>query len=469
MKTPFTTLTSLWVLAIRTFVVFLFTSCAISKPPAHTKIADSALAVSVKIPEQWVAGKDSNAVMNNWIASFNDTCLTTIVNETIAHNLDLRKAAYYVEIAQQNIIIVSSRMKPQVGGNAGISGLIDDGHSGVYTSTSAVGFLAWEPDVWGKLRSEQASARAGYAASSLEYAWARQSLAALAAKSWYLTIEASQNTAIAEQLVSVYTEMLRLVNARRELGKVSDLDVAEASANLNAAQAAVVQATGIEGETRRNLEEILGRYPSAEIKTAVNFSPQPPPVQAGLPSLLLERRPDLNAAEQQVAAAFYNQEATRLSLLPSFSLNVLGGRLSDALLSVMQLNPWLLASSIGLTIPVYTAGRIPAQIKISTVQQQIAVSNYGIIALKAFKEVENCLMFENLLTTRYDIEKAVLKDRTEAVRVAKLKYEAGSIDLLSVLQLQNAEIATQHELIKLRYEQLANFINLHLALGGSFD
>jgi multidrug efflux system outer membrane protein len=469
MKTPGTQEIFLTALVIRISMVVFFSGCKISKPPAHTKIVDSALSATAKIPDQWVSGKDSNEVVNNWISSFNDTGLNKIVNEAISNNLDLRKATHYVEIAQQNVIIVSSKMKPQIGGNAGVDGLIDDGHSGVYTSTSAVGFLAWEPDVWGKLRSEQASAQAGYAASALDYAWARQSLAALTAKSWYLTIEASQNTTIAEQVVSVYTEMLALVKARRELGKVSDLDVAEASANLNAAQSAVVQAKGTEGEARRNLEEILGRYPSGEITTAVNFVPQPPPVPSGMPSLLLERRPDLNATEKQVAVAFYNQEAIRLSLLPSFSLNVLGGRLSDALLSVIQLNPWLLASSIGLTIPIYTGGRIPAQIKISSVQQQIAVSNYGIIALRAFKEVENALMFENLLSGRYKIEQAVLADRKEAVRIAKLKYEAGSIDLLSVLQLQNAEISSEHELIALRYQQLANLINLHLALGGSFN
>jgi outer membrane protein, multidrug efflux system len=470
MKRSSTVKTAIWILSIGMTGVVSFSGCAISKPPAHTNIVDSALpASSLKIPGQWVAGKDSNTVLNNWIASFNDTGLNKIITEAIANNLDLRKAARYVEIEQQNVIVVASKMKLQIGGSAGVSGMVDDGQNGVYVSTKAIGLVGWEPDIWGKLRSETASAQASYTASALDYAWARQSLVALTAKCWYLTIEASLNTAIAEQVVSVYTEMLSLVNAKRELGKVGDLDVAEATANLNAAQGALIQATGIEGEARRNLEEILGRYPSAEIKTALNFSPQPPPVQAGLPSLLLERRPDLNAAEQQVAATFFKEEAIRLSLLPSFSLNVLGGRLGDDLLSLLQLNPWMLASAIGLTVPVYTGGRIPAQIKISTIEQLIAVSNFGIIALRAFKEVENCLMYENLLVQRYQIELLVLNDRTEALRIAKLKYEAGSIDLLSVLQLQNAEIASQHELIKLRYEQLANLITLHLALGGSFD
>jgi len=175
------------------------------------------------------------------------------------------------------------------------------------------------------------------------------------------------------------------------------------------------------------------------------------------------------AAEKKVIAAFRKEEAARLALYPSFSLNVVGGRLADNLLLLLQLNPWMIAASIGLTVPVYTAGRLPAQIKIATDEQQIAVTNYGIVALRAFREVENCLMYQVLLTQRYAIEKNVLDDRTSSLRIARLKYDAGSIDLLSVLQLQQAQTASQLNLIKLRFEQLTNFINLQLNLGSTYN
>jgi multidrug efflux system outer membrane protein len=175
------------------------------------------------------------------------------------------------------------------------------------------------------------------------------------------------------------------------------------------------------------------------------------------------------AAEKKVIAAFHEEQAAHLALLPNFSLNLFGGRLADNLLSVLQLNPWMIAASFGLTVPIYSAGRIPAEIKITTIEQQIAVTNYGITALGAFKEVENGLTNETLLAQRYAIEKNVYDDRTAALRIARLKYDAGSIDLLPVLQLQQYQIESQLILVKLRFEQLANFINLQLYLGSTYN
>ena len=443
--------------------------CKLNSPPAQSKILADALPDSTRIPETWIADTDTGISLNNWLSLLNDSSLNRIVEESVLNNLDLRKAASLVEIEQQRFIVVSSRLKPQIGGDAGYSSMLDDQNSGAYSGTKAIGLAAWEPDVWGKLRSEQAAAASGYEAGQLDFLFAKQSLAATTAKSWYLTIETRLALSVARQTVANYNDMLAIVKLKRDLGRVGDLDVEEAKANLHAAQSMEIQAEGYEKETRRNLEELLGRYPSAELKTAEDFAVQPPPVSPGIPSSLLTRRPDMLAAEKKVIAAFRKEEAARLALYPSFSLNVVGGRLADNLLLLLQLNPWMIAASIGLTVPVYTAGRLPAQIKIATDEQQIAVTNYGIVALRAFREVENCLMYQVLLTQRYAIEKNVLDDRTSSLRIARLKYDAGSIDLLSVLQLQQAQTASQLNLIKLRFEQLTNFINLQLNLGSTYN
>jgi len=263
--------------------------------------------------------------------------------------------------------------------------------------------------------------------------------------------------------------LLGLVNVRRDAGKVADLDVAEASASLNAAQSGLRQVQGFYSEARRSLELLLGRYPAAEIQVAENFAVLPPPVQAGLPSLLLERRPDLVVAEARVLAAFRSEEAAKLALLPSFSLNLDGGRLSDNLLSVLQVNPWMFSAALGMSIPIYSGGALRARVEISNAQQQQAVAGYGAAVLIAFRETENALMNEELYAQRLQFEELVLRDRGEAVRVAGMKYDAGSIDLLALLQLQAAQIASRIQVVKLRNARLVNRINLHLALGGSFD
>jgi outer membrane protein TolC len=214
---------------------------------------------------------------------------------------------------------------------------------------------------------------------------------------------------------------------------------------------------------------LIGRYPAAELQVAEAFAPLPPPVASGLPSSLLERRPDIVAAEHQVVAAFRTQQAAKLALLPEFSFNLEGGRLSDPLLSVLGLNPWLIHSAVGMLVPIYQGGALRAQIKIATAQQEQSIAYFGGVALRSFEEVEVALTNEQLLAERLSHTQDAVSDYTESVRVAKLRYTAGSMDLLSVLQLQEGQIQSQAALIKLRNAQLANRINLHLALGGSFD
>ena len=238
---------------------------------------------------------------------------------------------------------------------------------------------------------------------------------------------------------------------------------------MNAAESQLRASQGLVNEAKRTLEVLVGRYPSAELKVAMDFTPLPPPIPPGLPSALLDRRPDLVAAEQQVLAAFRQQEAAKLALLPSFSLNLDGGKLSDNLLSVLQVNPWMFAASVGMYVPIYTGGALRAQIKIATAQQQAAVSAYGSAALRAFREVENGLMNESLIAQRLQFDQDGLRDTIEAVRIARIQYQAGLMDLLSVLQLEEQRIRSQTVVIQLRNTQLANRINLHLALGGSFD
>jgi outer membrane protein TolC len=184
---------------------------------------------------------------------------------------------------------------------------------------------------------------------------------------------------------------------------------------------------------------------------------------------LTERRPDLVAAERQVLAAFRNLEASKLALRPDIVLTGEGGRISDRLLDALLLNPILFRSAVQVFVPIYEGGALRAGIKIATAQQAQALAAYGSAALNAFREVEIALTNEAMLMEYLKYEQDALHDRAEAVRIATVKYKAGASDLLSVLQLQTDEISTQVELIKARNAQLANRINLHLALGGSFN
>jgi outer membrane protein, multidrug efflux system len=451
------------------FLAALVSGCALSKPPRRSEVVTNALPQGTAIPAQWSSTTNTNPVANNWLKTFNDPRLDAIVAEAITNNLDLRQAAAGVEGARQTVIVVGSQLLPHVGGKLGAGATRDDGHDDWGSGTTAILGAGWEPDVWGRLRAQRAAWQASYEATALDFAWAQQSLAATTAKAWYLAVETRQLVNLAEQVVGVYSQLLELVKVRRAAGKVTDLDVAEAGASLNTAQSRLRAAQAADSEVKRGLELLLGRYPSAEIESARDFAPAPPPVRAGAPSSLVERRPDLLAAERQVLAAFRRHEAARLALLPSFMLGLEGGRLEDNLLSLLQMNPWLFRAAIGMTIPIYTGGELTARIQIATARQQAAVAAYGSAALAAFREAENALTNEGLLAQRLQFDLAALRDRTEAVRISRIQYTAGATDLLSVLQLQADQIGTELGVIKLRNAQLANRINLHLALGGSFD
>lgn len=450
------------------FVVALLAGCALKVPPTHPDVVDQALPKTTRIPPAWRADPAIGELTNDWLKSFNDPVLNAMVAEAIANNPDLRAAAAKVVIAQQTVIVVGSRLSPWVGAQLGGS-YTDDKDNSSFGSTSAFLGVAWELDVWGRIRAQRAASEANAEAAALDYAYARQSLAATTAKLWYVAIEARQLLVLSEQAVRIYSDLLSLVQLRRDAGKDSDLDVVDVRAKLETAQSDVERARESYGDARRALEALIGRYPAAEIDVAAIYPTLSPLGGAGIPSALLERRPDIVAAEREVLAAFRKEEAAQLALLPDFSISLAGGRLGDQVLSLLHLNPWLVSAGIGVSIPIYEGGALRAKIEIATAQQSQAIASYGAVALTAFREVESSLANERLLALQLPLDQKSLEDRTEAVRIATIQYKAGRRDLLWVAQLQTAQLANESNVIKLRGAQRTNRVRLYQALGGSFD
>ena len=443
--------------------------CALQAPLTQSEVVEQALPATTHIPVAWQAESTAGPVADGWLKSFQDPLLEAIVAEAIANNLDLRVAAERVRVAEQQVLVVGAQLAPQIAGQLGARSIRDKDQDDSFNSTLAYVGVAWEVDLWGRLRAQRAAAAAAFEASALDYAQARQSLAALVAKTWYLAIETRQLVELGEQTVQVFGELLKLVEIRRSTGKDSDLDVVDVRAKLETAQGDLEGSRQAAGEVRRALEVLLGRYPAAELAVASSYPRLPPAAGAGAPISLLARRPDIVAAERAVLAAFRQQEAAQLALLPDFSLSLAGGRLGDNLLSLLRLNPWLAAAGIGVSIPIYEGGALRAQVEIASAQQAQAVAAYGALMLTAFREVESGLANEQLLARRLPFEEQAVVSRSAAVRIATIQYRAGRRDLLWVAQLQSAQFQGQAAVIKLRAVQGANRVRLHLALGDSFD
>jgi outer membrane protein, multidrug efflux system len=451
------------------FVSATFTGCALNPLPSSERVLADSLPENTRIPEQWHSPNIAGSVSNGWLASFNDPALEAIVAEALKNNPDLRISAERVRIAQQQVTIVGAQLKPQIGAVAGERITYDDGSDDANNATSAYLGVAWEADVWGRIRAQRDAAEATANATAMDYAFARQSLVATVAKAWYLASETQQLAALADQSIKVYGEQLRLSSLRAKAGKDSNLGVADTQAKLNNAKASYEDALARHQTVQRALEVLLGRYPAAEIAALDAFKPLPAPSDSGNPISLLQRRPDLVAAEQNVFAAFRMEESARLALLPDFSLDMDLGKFSNSVLSLLQLNPWLATANIGMVLPVYEGGALRAKIEIANAKQAIALERYAITTLNAFKEVENALADVSLQQKQLGFEMRAMTDNSEAVRIATAQFLAGRQDLMWVTTFQQNLIASQIAVIQLQSAQRINRIQLNLALGRSFD
>ena len=204
------------------------------------------------------------------------------------------------------------------------------------------------------------------------------------------------------------------------------------------------------------------RYPAGEIETATELVPVPPSISAGIPSELLERRPDVVAADRRVAAAFFLTEEARLANLPRFSIDASVGGNTD-------LNGLIGSLAAGIVAPLYTGGALEAQLDLATADQEAAIGAYGATVLRALEEVEAGLTNEALLERREVYLQSSADNNKSAYDLAVKQYDVGQIDLLSALQMQTRWIGARVGLLRVKNARLAERIDLHLALGGSFQ
>ena len=439
---------------------FFVAGCAtqLREEPTADEVVDAALP-DTEIAPEWVApAGDLGAVDDGWLKTFNDPGLDALVAEALREqNPNLRVLAAQVDRAAAAVDLAGSALKPNVGLATGISeNLSDSGPESTSSGASVV--MSWEADVWGRVQAGANAAEENLRATVADFAFARQSLVANVAKTWYLAIELQAQERLAGDVVDLRTELLEVVETRAELGVVSEQDVYLARADLNAAEDALRQTVGGQKDARRALEILVGRYPGAQIEVARDLVPVPPAVSTGLPSELLERRPDLIAADRRVAREFFLTEEARLARLPRFSLTA-GAGLGDAISDL----------SAGLIAPLYTGGALEAQLEGATASQEAAIAAYAVAVLNAFEEVETALTYETLLMEREGFLRSVVENEQKAYQIQRDRYDLGAIDLLGVLQMQSRWIAARIALLRVQNERLARRINLHLALGGSFE
>ena len=447
--------------------ILVWMGCKASAPP-KTDVSQE-IATEIKIPDRWsVDSTSAGPVDDNWLKSFNDEVLAVLVDEAMKNNYNLRAAASQIDIAAGNAMKAGAALKPidqlSLGsGSTGGSGTSAQVSHGISYD------ISWEVDVWGRVAAGASAALASLEAAEADYEFARQSLAAQVAKAWFLATQVKMQLQFADSTVTIFKQILELTENKLEVGQASEQDVHLIKADLAGAEDIQRQTVVAYEQAVRSLEIILGRYPSAELDIPRNLPPVPPPVPAGLPAEILERRPDLVAAERNVAAAFKLTEQAEAAKMPRIVLTGGLGSASGDLGSALNPKNALWNVGMGLAAPLLNRDVLEADVIITTAQQEAAVAAYAQVALTALADVENALTSEYYLNQREDFLQIQVNENREALRLTNVKYEVGQIDLLSVLQTTQRLIGSELGLIGIRNQRLSQRVNLHLALGGSFE
>ena len=441
-------------------------ACALKPPPERSELVKQALG-DAQPPAQWRGGASTHgAVADGWLKTLNDPRLDALVDETLARNVDLRIAATRVEQAEASLRIAGSTLYPAVsllvrrGGSSGGDG---SGFTGVGLNA------AWEIDLWGRIRYGQRAASGELGSTQADFAYARQSLAALVARSWFVAAESALQGQVARDMLAASERLADLTRVRLRVGSANEQDVALADANIQTYRDSLRQFELAREQALRALELLAGRYPAATLAAAEALPALPAAVPTGIPSELLERRPDVVAAERRVAAAFDRTEEARTARLPRISLVAGIASIFSNLFILEDRNNPSFSRGMGILTPLFSGFALEGQLELRTAEQKRAVAEYAATGLKAFNEVESALANEAALGDRYAALSRLVAENERALKYAEIQYRIGKTDQSAVVNAQLRLYGSRAELVRMQAERLAQRVALHLALGGNFS
>jgi multidrug efflux system outer membrane protein len=414
-----------------------------------------------------------------WFDLFRDDTLTQLVKAALQENFEIRiaaqrvlqaRAAYGITRGSQFPSVdvsagVTAARSSQVGANRGIPAGVDTDVS--YTQA---GFsLGWELDVWGRLRRLSEAARAEYLATEEARRGVITTLVADVSENYLALRGLDLELEIARRTREVANDNLRLTEARRTSGVASALDVRQAEQLLFTATG---QIASIEREialSENALSLLLGHAPGDIPRgRPLEALQAPPAVPAGLPSALLERRPDIRRAEQELIAANAQIGAAKAEYFPRISLTGFLGGQSRALTDLLSGPARLATAGVSAAAPVFNAGRTRNDVKLAEAIHGEAIVNYQRVIYTAFRDVSDGLAAYTKTTEQRTQQEQLVQALSESARLATQRYQGGLDSYLPVLDAQRNLFGGELELARLRQQELSSLVQLYRALGGGW-
>lgn len=415
-----------------------------------------------------------------WFEVFKDEELQKLVRTATAQNYDLRAAVARINAARANLGLARSEQFPQVYGSADLTTthVSKNGQSGASPlggRTRSFGslflnFLTFELDVWGRLRQQTKAARAELRASEEDRKAVLTIVVGDVATGYFSLLELDSELEIGKRTLSTREDSLRLIKLRQQGGVATMLDVRQAEELVYQASQTIPDTERAIEQTENQISLLLGNTPGPITRgRPLTAQEELPSVPVGLPSSLLERRPDIRAAEASLEAQGALVRAAKAAYFPRISLTGLLGFQSDQLSNLFAgaSRAWTFVPQV--TQPIFTGGRLKSNVKFARAQQELALVQYQQTIQNSFREISGALVeYRKVKEIRAQQELLVTTLRDRA-RLAHLRYEGGVDTLLNALDAERELFDAELSLARTRRNELLSLVQLYRALGGGWQ
>ena len=435
-----------------------------------------------RAPEPLPAAQAASLADLKWFEIFKDEQLQELTRTALVQNYDLRDAVARVEQARANLGITRSNQFPQVNASGDIqfTRLSRDGTFPLPASfvssqnrnfgEASINLLSFEVDLWGRLRRATESARAGLLNAEENRKAVVTTLVSDVATNYFSLLQLDYELEISQRTLDTRRDSLRLVQERTGGGVATLLDLRQAEQLVSSAAQTIPTLQQQIEQTENQINLLVGRNPGSVIRGRKFIEQEmPPQVPAGMPSSLLERRPDIRAAEQALIAANANIGVAKAAYFPQLSLSGLLGGQSTQLASLFSgpHSTWSFVPQISQ--PIFTAGRLKSNVKLAEAERTSALVQYERTIQTAFSEVSNALVaHQRTRESRLEQETLVtaLQDRT---RLAYVRYRGGVDTQLNALDADRDLFQAELSLALIRLSELLSVVQLYKALGGGWQ
>ena len=422
--------------------------------------------------------KDAAATADTlWWQQFHDPVLDGLITEALAHNTNVQIAAANVEQAAALLTQTRSQLFPALGVGAGaqrertrepaFAALIPN-YPNPASAYQAALQASWELDLWGRIRRQSEAAYANVLAGAEARRGVILTLVAQVATSYLQLRGLDAQLSVAHKTLDTYKESVDLFTLQFQYGQVSMMNVAQAQSQYETAAAQIPLIESQIAQTQSSLAVLIGRDPGPIARGKSMYELQLPQVPAGVPSALLERRPDLLQAEQQLIAANAQIGAAKALYFPTISLTGAFGNASNELSKLFSgpARVWSYAGT--LAGPIFSFGAISGQVAQAEAAQQAALLSYRLAIRNAFADVDNALVANQKLHEQLDAQRKLVAALQQYTELARLQYDGGYAPYSTVLQAEQALFPAELNLVSIRAQLFGSAVNLYKAMGGGW-